>query len=435
MKFYNIHDKREKKTFSQVLKQGLGINKGLFFPEYLPKLNNKTVQNILNLNFIDRSHYILSYFLENEIRSDILRKKIQQAFNFPLILKVIDNNIACLELFHGPTLAFKDFGVRFMVQMLKFFNQKQKKKIVILTATSGDTGAAVAHAFYNIKDIEVVILYPYKKISLLQEKLFCTLGNNIKTIAIKGNFDDCQKLIKKSFEDIELRTNLNLNSANSINISRLIAQICYYFEAFNQIPISQRKKKINISVPSGNFGNLTAGLIAKIMGLPINKFIIATNINDTIPRYLKTGIWEPKKTIHTLSNAMDVSIPNNWSRIQEIFKINNWNLNLLKYKSVTDLETMQTTINMFNQYQYILEPHTAVSFNVLQKYILEKDTFNIFLGTAHPAKFQNYINNTLHKKILLPEILINCIEKTNLSYKLPNNFLVLKKFLMQNYVN
>ncbi|QJC34655.1 threonine synthase [Enterobacteriaceae endosymbiont of Donacia crassipes] len=434
MKFYNINYHKEKKTFSQALQQGLGINQGLFFPEYIPKLNNKTIENILNLNFIDKSSYILSLFLEKEMELNILNKKIKKGFNFPLIFNIFDKNLACLELFHGPTLAFKDFGVRFMAQMLKFFNKGKKNKIIILTATSGDTGAAVAHAFYNIKNIEIVILYPYKKISILQEKLFCTLGNNIKTIAIKGNFDDCQKLIKKSFNDQELKQTLNLNSANSINISRLLAQICYYFEAFSQIPLDQRKKKIIISVPSGNFGNLTAGLIAKVMGLPIHKFIAATNINDTIPRYLNLKHWEPKKTISTLSNAMDVSIPNNWPRIKKIFQTNNWNLNLLESKSITDLETTQTTINVFNKYKYILEPHTAVSFCALKKYILEKNTFNIFLGTAHPAKFKEYIYNTLHKKIMLPKILTNCIKKENLSYKLPNNFLVLKNFLIKNYI-
>ncbi|QJC35013.1 threonine synthase [Enterobacteriaceae endosymbiont of Donacia piscatrix] len=434
MKFYNLNDYKEKKNFSQVLQQGLGTNQGLFFPKYLPKLNNKTIENILNLNFIDKSSYILSLFLEEEIKLNILKKKIKEGFNFPLILNMLNKNLACLELFHGPTLAFKDFGVRFLAQMLKFFNEKKKDKIIILTATSGDTGAAVAHAFYNIKNIEIVILYPYKKISILQEKLFCTLGNNIKTIAIEGNFDDCQKLIKKSFNDQELKQNLNLNSANSINISRLLAQICYYFEAFSQIPLNQRKKKIIISIPSGNFGNLTAGLMAKVMGLPIHKFIAATNINDTIPKYLNTGNWKPRKTISTLSNAMDVSIPNNWPRIKEIFKTNNCNLNLLESKSITDLETIQTTINIFNEYKYILEPHTSVSFCALKKFISEKNTFNIFLGTAHPAKFKDYIYNTLHKKITLPRILIDCIKKKNLSYKLPNDFLVLKKFLIKNFI-
>ncbi|QJC34251.1 threonine synthase [Enterobacteriaceae endosymbiont of Donacia cinerea] len=433
MKFYNINYSEEKKNFSQALKKGLGQKQGLFFPINIPKLNNKTIKNILKLNFVDKSNYIISLFLnKKEILLDELKIQITKAFNFPILLNLIDKNLACLELFHGPTLAFKDFGVRFMAQMLNFFNKK--KKIVILTATSGDTGAAVAHAFYKMKNIEVIILYPYKKISILQEKLFCTLGKNIKTIAITGNFDDCQKLIKQVFNDKELKKLLYLNSANSINISRLIAQICYYFEAFSQIPLNQRKNKIVFSVPSGNFGNLTAGLIAKTMGLPIHKFIAATNINDTIPRFLKKGNWNPKKTIPTLSNAMDVSIPNNWPRIIEIFKKNNWNLKKLESYSITDKQTTNTIINFYNKYKYILEPHSAVSFCALKKQILKRDTFNVFLGTAHPAKFQNYIYNTLHKKILLPNILTNCIEKKNLSYKLSNNFSYLKKFLIHNYV-
>ncbi|QJC37471.1 threonine synthase [Enterobacteriaceae endosymbiont of Donacia thalassina] len=433
MKFYNLNYRKENINFNQALKKGLGKNQGLFFPMNLPKLNNKIIKDLLNLNFIDRSNYIISLFLdEKEILSNDLKLQITKAFNFPLLLNLIDKNIACLELFHGPTLAFKDFGVRFMAQILNFFNRK--KKIIILTATSGDTGAAVAHAFYKIKNIKVVILYPYKKISILQEKLFCTLGNNINTIAIKGNFDDCQRLIKQVFQDKELTKLLYLNSANSINISRVIAQICYYFEAFAQIPLNQKEKKIIFSVPSGNFGNLTAGLIAKTIGLPIYKFIAATNINDTIPRYLNKGYWQPKKTISTLSNAMDVSIPNNWPRIIEIFNKNNWNLNKLESCSITDEQTTRTTINVFNKYKYILEPHTAVSFCALEKQILKKDTFNVFLGTAHPAKFQNYIYKILHKKIILPKILINCIKKKNLSYILSNNFSDLKNFLIKNYV-
>ncbi|QJC38701.1 threonine synthase [Enterobacteriaceae endosymbiont of Donacia fulgens] len=432
MKFYNLNYQKENINFCQALKKGLGKNQGLFFPVKLPKLNNKIIKNILNLNFIERSSYIISLFLdEKEISLNDLKLQVTKAFNFPLLLNLIDKNIACLELFHGPTLAFKDFGVRFMAQMLNFFD---KKKIIILTATSGDTGAAVAHAFHKMENIEVVILYPYKKISILQEKLFCTLGNNITTIAIKGNFDDCQKLIKKTFSDKELNKLLYLNSANSINISRLIAQICYYFEAFAQIPLNKKKKKIVFSVPSGNFGNLTAGLIAKTMGLPIYKFIAATNINDTVPRYLNKGYWNPKKTIATLSNAMDVSIPNNWPRIIEIFNKNNWNLNKLESFAITDKQTIKTTINFFKKYKYILEPHSAISFCALKKQILNKDIFNVFLSTAHPAKFQNYIYNTLHQKILLPKILINCIEKKNLSYILSNNFNDLKNFLIKNYV-
>ncbi|QJC31802.1 threonine synthase [Enterobacteriaceae endosymbiont of Donacia tomentosa] len=432
MKFYNLNYRSEEKNFNQVLKIGLGINKGLFFPSILPKLNNRNIEEILNLNFIDRSCYIISLFIsEKEILPNILKKKIKQAFNFPLKLVMIKENVACLELFHGPTLAFKDFGIRFMAEMLNFFN---KKKIVILTATSGDTGAAVAHAFYKKKNIEVVILYPDKKISSLQEKLFCTLGKNVKTIAIKGNFDDCQNLIKQAFDDQDLNNQLYLNSANSINISRLIAQTCYYFEAFAQIPFEKRKKKIIISVPSGNFGNLTAGLIAKTLGLPIYKFIAATNINDTVPRYLKEGFWNPKQTIATLSNAMDVSSPNNWPRIIEIFNRNNWNLNMLESFSITDDITTKAIINVYKKYNYILDPHSAVGYCAQKKQILKKDTFNIFLGTAHPSKFQDYIYNILQKKISLPKILVECKNKKNLSYKLSNNFNSFKMFLLENFI-
>ncbi|QJC30106.1 threonine synthase [Enterobacteriaceae endosymbiont of Plateumaris sericea] len=431
MKFYNINNHKEIINFEQALKTGLGKNQGLFFPNFIPKINFQNIEKILDMDFINRSSYIISLFIKNEISLENLTKNIYKAFNFPLKLINITSNISCLELFHGPTLSFKDFGVRFMSQMLNYFNKQEK--MIILTATSGDTGAAVAHAFYNIDNIEVIILYPKNKISILQEKLFCTLGKNIKTISIDGNFDDCQNLIKKSFEDITLRKKLILNSANSINISRLIAQICYYFEVFSQI-LPDNRSNVIISVPSGNFGNLTAGLIAKSMGLPIKKFIAATNSNDTVPRYLKSGIWNPQKTIATASNAMDVSCPNNWPRIIELFQINNWNLNQLSSQSISDYVTEQSILKLYNKYNYITEPHSAIAYHALQVKIKNKEAFGIFLGTAHPAKFQEYVNKILKITIKLPNKLTHYIKKENLSYNFPNNFSYLKSFLINNYI-
>ncbi|QJC29222.1 threonine synthase [Enterobacteriaceae endosymbiont of Plateumaris rustica] len=431
MKFYNINNNKEIINFQKALKIGLGNNQGLFFPNLIPKINLNNINKILDMEFIDRSSYLISLFMKDEIPLKNLTKHVHEAFNFPLKLISIKNNIFCLELFHGPTLSFKDFGVRFMAKILNYFNKQEK--IIILTATSGDTGAAVAHAFYNINNIEVIILYPKNKISILQKKLFCTLGKNIKTISIKGNFDDCQNLVKQSFEDTYLRNKIILNSANSINISRLISQICYYFEAFAKIPLENRNNVI-ISVPSGNFGNLTAGLIAKSMGLPIKKFIAATNSNDTVPRYLKSGIWNPKKTIATLSNAMDISNPNNWPRILELFKMNNWNLNKLSSQSVSNYITEQSIIKLYNKYGYITEPHSAIAYYALHSRIKNQKEFGIFLGTAHPAKFQDYINKILKIKTHLPKRLINYIHKENLSYAFPNDFSYLKSFLIKNYI-
>ena len=315
MKLYNLKDHSEQVNFAQAVQQGLGKNQGLFFPQDLPKFTADEIQSLLKLDFITRSAKILSAFIGNEISAEDMHRLVQNAFQFPAPVKSITADIGSLELFHGPTLAFKDFGGRFMAQAL--VQVATDKKITILTATSGDTGAAVAHAFYHLPNIRVVILYPEGKISPLQEKLFCTLGDNIHTIAIQSDFDACQALVKKAFDDEELKTSIGLNSANSINVSRLLAQICYYFEAFAQLTPKQREQLV-ISVPSGNFGDLTAGLLAKTMGLPIKRFIAATNANDTVPRYLETGKWEPHATVATLSNAMDVSQPNNWPRIEEI---------------------------------------------------------------------------------------------------------------------
>ncbi|MBZ2279281.1 threonine synthase, partial [Buchnera aphidicola] len=273
------------------------------------KITSEKLQEILKMDFITRSTEILFYFIGNEISKEKLYLHVQKAFSFQKPLKKdITKNISCLELFHGPTLAFKDFGARFMAQMISLLN-KHNESCTILTATSGDTGAAVAQAFYKMKNVKVVILYPKGKISTLQEKLFCTLGENIKTISINGSFDDCQKLVKEAFDDKTLKDSISLNSANSINISRLLAQICYYFEAFSLLSEEERKQLI-ISVPCGNFGNLTAGLLAKSLGLPIKSFIACTNENDTVPRFLNSGQWTPKKTVSTISNAMDISQPN-----------------------------------------------------------------------------------------------------------------------------
>ena len=334
MNLYNIKHPEEKVNFSQAVRQGLGKDQGLFFPETLPHFDN--VEALLALPLVERSQRILSAIIGDEISAEQLANMVAKAFTFPAPLAKVEDHIYALELFHGPTLAFKDFGGRFMAQALA--TVRKDGKITILTATSGDTGAAVAHAFYGLENIDVVILYPKGKISVLQEKLFCTLGGNIRTIAIEGDFDACQALVKQAFDDQALREAIGLNSANSINISRLLAQICYYFEAVAQLPKAQRQNVV-VSVPSGNFGNLTAGLIAKAIGLPIKRFIAATNANDTVPRYLRSHQWQPNATVATLSNAMDVSRPNNWPRVEELFRRENWSLNDLHSDSVTDAET------------------------------------------------------------------------------------------------
>ncbi len=288
MKLYNIKENDEQVSFGQAVRQGLGRNQGLFFPSELPKLED--VDALLAEDFVSRSTKILSALIGDELAEEQVNAMVDAAFQFPAPINQVKEGVYALELFHGPTLAFKDFGGRFMAQSLAAVSNGGK--ITILTATSGDTGAAVAHAFYGMQDINVVILYPKGKISPLQEKLFCTLGKNIHTVAINGDFDACQALVKQAFDDAELREEIGLNSANSINISRLMAQICYYFEAVAQMS-KQERENLVVSVPSGNFGNLTAGLLAKALGLPIKRFIAATNANDTVPRYLKGGALSP----------------------------------------------------------------------------------------------------------------------------------------------
>jgi threonine synthase len=391
----NIKHNDQQVSFEQAVKQGLGRDRGLFFPKQIKPLSN--VDELLALPFVKRSSIILSHLMDNEISQADLEVMLTKAFEFPAPLKYVNDNIYSLELFHGPTLAFKDFGARFMAQCLNQFNQQGE--LTILTATSGDTGAAVAHAFHGIKDIRVVILYPENKISRLQEKMFCTLGDNIETIAVKGTFDDCQSLVKASFEDAELRKEIGLNSANSINISRLFAQVCYYFEAVAQLPVEQRDKSV-FSIPSGNFGNLTAGIIAKVLGLPIKRFIAATNENDTVPRFLSTGEWDPKTTVPTISNAMDVSEPNNWPRIQHMMDLGWFDKNLLS-SIMIDEDSSQVGVKQLYKNDYVSEPHGAIAYKAL-RHGLAEDEVGVFLGTAHPAKFKESVENILGELIPLP---------------------------------
>jgi threonine synthase len=423
MKLYNLKEHQEQVSFGQAVRQGLGRNQGLFFPSELPDLGD--VDALLEMDFVSRSSKILSAFIGEELTSETVNQMVGNAFQFPAPLAKVKDGVYALELFHGPTLAFKDFGGRFMAQSLAAVSDKDGK-VTILTATSGDTGAAVAHAFYGMDNIKVVILYPKGKISPLQEKLFCTLGRNITTVAVDGTFDDCQSLVKASFDDTQLRQDVGLNSANSINISRLMAQICYYFEAVSQLPKAQRENLV-ISVPSGNFGNLTAGLLAKSLGLPVKRFIVATNANDTVPRYLQTGDWAPTSTIPTISNAMDVSEPNNWPRIEELCQLKGWGLNELGYGAVTDEQTAETLREM-NADGYLCEPHGAIAYRVLNEQLQDGET-GLFLCTAHPAKFKEVVDEILELDIVLPAPLAKHGAMELLSLERDNDFEQLKAVL------
>ncbi|WP_233115675.1 threonine synthase [Aggregatibacter actinomycetemcomitans] len=424
MNLYNIKHPEEQVNFAQAVRQGLGKDQGLFFPQNIPHLTN--IDELLALPLIERSQKILGALIGEEIPPAQLEQVVRNTFTFPAPVVKVEDNIYALELFHGPTLAFKDFGGRFMAQALA--TVRGDGKITILTATSGDTGAAVAHAFYGLDNIEVVILYPKGKISPLQEKLFCTLGGNIRTVAINADFDACQALVKQAFDDAELRQAIGLNSANSINISRLLAQVCYYFEAAAQLPKKQRENLV-VSVPSGNFGNLTAGLIAKTLGLPIKRFIAATNANDTVPRYLHSGNWSPNATVATLSNAMDVSRPNNWPRVEELFKRNGWTLTELHSAAISDGQT-EETLRAMHKLGYLCEPHGAVAYEVLKQDLQTGET-GLFLCTAHPAKFKESVERILDLTLPLPEALDKHNKLPLLSDEMENDFAQLRAYLLK----
>ena len=426
MNFYNLKDESQFVSFETAVKTGLGRNQGLFFPQKIPQLDN--VEQLIKLDTHQRNFEILKLFVGESINDATLKEIISKTFAFPAKLKSVTKNAYCLELFHGPTLAFKDFGANFMANCLKSFANAQTtdKPITILTATSGDTGAAVAHAFYGIKNIQVVILFPKGKISELQQKMFTTLGDNIHTIAVEGTFDDCQQLVKQSFDHSELIEKVGLNSANSINISRLLAQVCYYFDAYAQLPEDKRDEVV-VAIPSGNFGNLCAGVIAKVLGLPIKRFIASTNVNDTVPRYLLTGEWSPKETVATISNAMDVSKPNNWPRIEYMMETLQFAKDALTGNAVNEVQTEETLKSLYQQ-GYISEPHAAVAYHGLHGSLRDGET-GIFLGTAHPAKFKSTVEEILNIEVPLPRELASCAVKQDLSISINAEFSELQDIL------
>jgi threonine synthase len=415
----NLKDSSDTASFCYAVKKGLGKQQGLYFPEKITPMDN--INALLAMPLAERSIQILTHLIGDELPHATVADFVNNAFTFPAPLVPITSDIFSLELFHGPTLAFKDFGGRFMAQCLE--HRSNGQPVTILTATSGDTGAAVAHAFHGIDNIQVVILFPKDKISKLQEKLFTTLGGNIHTVAIEADFDACQQLVKTAFDDPDVRDGLHLNSANSINISRLMAQICYYFEAVSQLPPDKQDKAV-FAVPSGNFGNLTAGIIAKLLGLPIKRFIAATNSNDTVPRFLHTGKWEPKATIPTISNAMDVSQPNNWPRIQAMVDKGWVDEGIIVGESV-DEECTQLAMVQLANLGYVSEPHAAIGYRCLSK-ALVGDEVGIFLGTAHPAKFRETVENVLGQPIALPEALAKASAKEAYSVDVNNSYEALK---------
>ena len=408
MYYRSLNGHSSKVNFETAVKKGLADDGGLFFPETITPLRKNFIENIEKYSDIEIAFEVIKQFVGDSINESDLKNIILNTIDFDFPLINLEKNIYSLELFHGPTLAFKDVGARFMANCLGYFNKNKNKKNTVLVATSGDTGAAVANGFFKVKGTNVVILYPENKVSEIQERQLTTNGNNITALRVKGSFDDCQNIVKNAFLDKELNNNLNLTSANSINVARWLPQAFYYFYAVKKL----KRRNMVFSVPSGNFGNICAGLIAMKLGLPIDHFIASTNINDTIPRYFESQVLNPKPTIQTISNAMDVSRPSNFVRIQEMFE-NFENLSkFLSSYSFDDNQTLETVKKIYNDKKYILDPHGAIGYLGLKKYLDNNPKkIGIFLETAHPIKFSEHIEKTIRIKLDIPKKINKILSK------------------------
>ena len=387
MQLYSTKNRNNLVSLKEAIMRSLPQDRGLYMPDHIPTLSRDFINHIEQYTFEEIAFNVISSVIGDEIEISKLRSIVEETVNFPAPVVSLDNDTHVLELFHGPSLAFKDFGARFMAQMMSHYNQGEDKELTILVATSGDTGGAVAAGFYKVPGVKVIILYPSGKVSELQEKQLTTLGENITALEIDGTFDDCQAIVKTAFLDKELNESYRLSSANSINIARLLPQSLYYFEAYKQL--EDKGRHLVFSIPSGNFGNLTAGLLAKRMGLPVGKFIAATNVNDIVPQYLKSGTYNPKPSVQTISNAMDVGNPSNFQRMEDLYG-STWNSmkkDIVGY-SYSDGQTKEAIKAIHDKYGYVMDPHGAVGFLALEAYQKEvKNTNGVILETAHPAKF------------------------------------------------
>lgn len=429
MKYYSTSNRKLEVALREAVIQGLAPDGGLFMPEQIPVLPDSFFEALPQLSFQEIGYEVANLFLKCDVPDADIHRMVNHTLQFDAPLVHVHDQIHSLELFHGPTLAFKDFGARFLSGLLGYFAQQQDREITILVATSGDTGSAVANGFYNVPGTRVVVLYPSGKVSEIQEKQFTTLGGNITALEIDGTFDDCQRLVKQAFGDTELKQKLFLTSANSINIARLLPQSFYYFRAFAQLKI--QNKRVVFSVPSGNFGNLTAGLLAKRMGLPIHQMIAATNANDIVPNYLESGIFSPRASQATISNAMDVGNPSNFVRMQRLYQNDFEQLTVdVKGCRFSDDQTREAMKNVYRDQHYLMDPHGAIGYLGLQQYLQKDDTVGIFLETAHPAKFKDVVEESISDTIELPARLHEFMSREKKSIKMDTSFESLKEFLM-----
>lgn len=440
MKYISTRQQQATNIKTAILK-GLADDGGLFMPEYIPQLDSEFFENLPNLSLQEIGFRVAKEFLGESISDENLKEIINEVLNFEIPAIKISENIYSLELFHGPTMAFKDVGARFMARMMSYFSEGKPMKVI--AATSGDTGSAVASGFFGVPGIEVYILYPKGKVSPLQEKQLTTWGGNIKALEIEGTFDDCQALAKQILSDEELNQKFTLTSANSINIARLIPQSFYYFWAFAQL--QKLGKPIVFSVPSGNFGNLTAGLFAKKMGLPIHHFVASTNENDVVPKFLETGNYEAKPSKQTISNAMDVGNPSNFERMKSLFNndVSEFKKEIESY-SFSDEATKKAMQEVKKDFNYTLDPHGAVAYLGLEKFRKSFDSaqddksdkeggdfIGVLLETAHPAKFVEVVEDVLKEKVEIPEKLEAFNKREKKSVEFPVDFEAVKNYLIQ----
>ena len=429
MKYFSLNHNSKTTLFHDAVKKGLAPDRGLYFPESIPQLPKSFFNRIEKMTIPEMAYRVIKPYVGNQILKEKLMEIVTETLDFEFPIIEITDNIAALELFQGPTLAFKDVGARFMARTLGHLNQVNKEKITVLVATSGDTGGAVANGFLGVEGINVVILYPKGKVSEIQEKQLTTLGQNITALEVDGVFDDCQEMVKTAFLDSTL-SGVNLTSANSINIARWLPQMFYYFIAYRTL--KSKNKRLVFSVPSGNFGNICAGIMGQQMGLPIDHFIASTNVNDAVPRFLETGTYDPKPTIQTISNAMDVGNPSNFIRIQKIF-----NNDLVKMKKkfsgfrFTDQDTKKAMKEIYKINGYVADPHGAVGFLGLKEFLTRQkdDLFGVFLETAHPVKFLDSVNQTLNLEVEIPQRLKQTLSKNKISIPI-KDYSELKAYLL-----
>ena len=403
MNYYSLNHKAPNTSFKNAVIKGLAPDKGLYFPQSITPLPQSFWDTIDRLSYSEIAFEAIKQFVSPEIPEDILKTIVEETLSFDFPVVKLNDNISTLELFHGPTMAFKDVGARFMARCLGYFNKNNTNEVTVLVATSGDTGGAVANGFLGVKGVNVVILYPSGKVSNIQEMQLTTLGQNIKALEVNGTFDDCQAMVKTAFLDDQLTSQMQLTSANSINVARWLPQLFYFIFAYKQL--HNKYDDIVFSIPSGNFGNVCAGMMAQQLGLPISHFIASNNANNVVTRYLTSQLYEPKPSVQTISNAMDVGAPSNFIRIQEIYKNNfeTLKINISSY-SFTDDETREAMLEIYNDFNYVADPHGAVGYLGCKAYLkVNPNAHCVFLETAHPTKFLDVVEDVIKQEQPLPE--------------------------------